>query len=473
MNKNSTNKVRKMNKYKISLLVLISITTIIYFTSCGKSPTQPETPKTESVTINGQVIDFETGQPIVNAAIKIIADTIQHGTTTDSDGKFSKTIPIKTSIDLIVIASKENYKSDTAKVFAVPGRVIDVPTLKIEKVKATSSTGQPASIVLVHQTFPSIGVRESGDNETTTLTFEVRDSSGNPIDITRSVTVNFTLGANPGGGLFIDPTSKKTNSEGRVSVNVTSGTVAGVVQIIAEVNLGARIIRSKPVNIAIHGGLPNYNHFSLAAEYYNVPGLVKYGFTDNITAYVGDKYSNPVKPNTIVYFSSTGGIMQGSARTNEMGTATAILMTALPAPVHPTLGPGFATIRASTADENNQTISREIVILFSGYPIITISPTSFDLPNGGSLTFYYTVADLNGNPIASGNTISVTVEGNVKAQGDLSINMPDTQSRGWTQFSFTIVDADPDKIDLQPVTIKIDVDGVNGRNAISISGTSR
>jgi len=462
-----------MNKYKISLLVLISITTIIYFTSCGKSPTQPETPKTESVTINGQVIDFETGQPIVNAAIKIIADTIQHGTTTDSDGKFSKTIPIKTSIDLIVIASKENYKSDTAKVFAVPGRTIDVPTLKIEKVKTTSPTGQPASIVLIHQTFSSIGVKESGDNETTTLTFEVRDSSGIPIDITRAVTVYFILGANPGGGLFVDPPSKKTNSEGRVSVNVTSGTVSGVVQIIAEVNLGTRIIRSKPVNIAIHGGLPDYNHFSIAPQYYNIPGLVKYGFTNNITVYVGDKYSNPVKPNTIVYFSSTGGIIQGSAITNQMGMATATLITALPAPVHPTLGPGFATVRASTADENNQTISRDVIILFSGYPILNITPTTFDLPNGGSLTFNYTVADLNGNPISPGNKISVNVEGNVKAQGDLSIDMPDTQSRNWTQFSFTIVDADASKDELRPVTIKIEANGVNGKNSISIAGTSR
>jgi hypothetical protein len=462
-----------MKQSKISILVLIILSATFYFTSCGKSPTQPETPQTETVTLNGQVIDFESGQPVENAAVKILADTSQYGTTTDASGKFSKTIPVSKSIDLTVVASKENYKSDTVKVFAVPGRTIDVLTLKIEKLKTTSTTGLPASIVLVHQTFPSIGVRESGDNETTTLTFEVRDSSGNPIDITRAVTVNFTLGANPGGGLFIDPPSKKTNSEGRVSVNVTSGTVAGVVQIIAEVNLGTRIIRSKPVNIAIHGGLPDYNHFSIAAEYHNVPGLVKYGFTDLIHAYVGDKYSNPVKPNTIVYFSSTGGIIQGSATTNDMGEAIATLITALPAPVHPTLGPGFATIKASTADENNQTISREMVILFSGYPIINVSPTSIDLPNGGSQTFYYTVADLNGNPIASGNTISVTVEGNVKAQGDISINMPDTQSRSWTQFSFTVVDADPDKIDPQPVTIKIEVNGVNGKNSVTITGTSR
>ncbi|MCX8056294.1 MAG: carboxypeptidase regulatory-like domain-containing protein [Ignavibacteria bacterium] len=453
---------------------LLSILIIVYFNSCGKSPTQPDSPQGDNVTLNGQVIDFETGQPVENAAVKIIADTAQYGVTTGADGKFSKTFKIVKSIDCKVIASKENYKGDTITVFAVPGRTVDVPTLKIEKLKATTTSGLPASIVLVNQTFTSIGVRESGDNETTTLTFEVRDSSGNPIDITRSVTVNFTLGANPGGGLFIDPPSKKTNSQGRVSVNITSGTVAGVVQIIAEVNLGTRIIRSKPVNVAIHGGLPDLEHFSLAAEYYNIPGLVLYGFTDKITAYVGDKYSNPVKPNTIVYFSTTGGIIQGSAKTDEMGIANAQLITALPIPIHPILGPGFATITASTANENNQVIKREITVLFSGYPsILQINPTSFDIPNRGAQVFTYVVSDANGNPIAPGNTITVTVEGNVKAQGDLSINMPDTQSRRWTQFSFVVQDADPDKDEANTVTIKIEVNGVSGYNSILINGIAR
>lgn len=462
-----------MKIIKFISLLLISIISIIYLNSCGKSPTQPETPQDGNVTLNGQVIDFESGQPVVNAAVKILADTAQLGVTTGSDGKYSITFKITKSIDVKVIASKENYKGDTITVFAVPGRTIDVPSLKIEKIKITTTSGLPASIVLVHQTFASIGVRESGDNETTTLTFEVRDSSGNPIDITKSVTVNFTLGANPGGGLFIDPPSKKTNSDGRVSVNITSGTVAGVVQIIAEINLGTKIIRSKPVNVAIHGGLPDYNHFSLASEYLNFPGLVEYGLFNKISAYVGDKYSNPVKPNTVVYFSTTGGIIQGSAQTDEMGIATVNLMSALPIPIHPTLGPGFATITASTGDENNQTISRNIIVLFSGYPSnLSVSPTTFSIPNGGSQNFVYTVADGNGNPIASGNTISVTVEGNVKAQGDININMPDTQSRGWTNFSFTVLDADPTKNELSPVTIKIEVDGPNGKNSITITGTS-
>lgn len=82
------------------------------------------------------------------------------------------------------------------------------------------------------------------------------------------------------------------------------------------------------------------------------------------------------------------------------------------------------------------------------------------------------MADLNGNPIAPGNTINVIVEGNVLASVDLNINMPDTQSRKFTQFSFTIQNADPDINVAKPVTIKIEVNGPNGYNSLKISRTA-
>ncbi len=457
---------------RIGIFIITSLL-ISLFNHCGKSPSQPETPISTEVAFSGQVIDFDTGQPISNAAVKIIADSV-YGVATDATGNFTKTIRLSKSMDVFVIASKENYTSDTLIVFAVPGRTINVPQLKIKRISSTTVSGSPASIVLVRQTYTSIGVRESGQNETTTLTFEVRDSSGNPIDINKAVTVNFYLGANPGGGLFIHPPSRKTNSLGQASVNVTSGTKAGIVQIIAEVNTETNLIRSKPVSVAIHGGLPDHNHFSLAPEKLNFPGLVSYGLSNKISAYVGDKYSNPVKPGTVVYFSTTGGIIEGSATTDEIGRATVQLISARPEPIHPNLGPGFASVTAFTANENNQIITRQIAVLFSGPPeIMTISPTSFNISNGGSQFFVYTVSDGNGNPLASGNTISVKVEGNVKAQGDVSVNLPDTQSRSWTHFSFTVTDSDPDEDRLEPVTITIEVDGPNGKNKISITGTSR
>ena len=65
------------------------------------------------------------------------------------------------------------------------------------------------------------------------------------------------FGVNPGGEAFIYPQSATTDENGIVTTNVSSGTIAGVVQIIADATVDGRVIRSKPVAIAIHGGLPD------------------------------------------------------------------------------------------------------------------------------------------------------------------------------------------------------------------------
>ena len=41
--------------------------------------------------------------------------------------------------------------------------------------------------------------------------------------------------------------------------------------------------------------------------------------------YVGDKYSNPVRPGTSVYFETTHGIIEGSDLTDSLGRATVTL----------------------------------------------------------------------------------------------------------------------------------------------------
>lgn len=71
-----------------------------------------------------------------------------------------------------------------------------------------------------------------------------------------------------------------------------------------------------------------------------------------------------------------------------------------------------------------------------------------------------------------GNTINVIVEVNILASGNLNINMPNIQSRKFTQFSFTVQDADPDINVAKPVTIKIEVNGPNGYNSPKISSTA-
>jgi len=466
----------KQNLLTLGLcVVFISVS---FINSC-KLSTEPDTgtdgTEPQEVTITGTVIDNSSGNAIESAVIRIKYDSTETSTTTNNSGNFTKKISIVGSKELKVIASKEGYSSDTAKAFAIAGRETKVPTLKLSREAISTPTGKAASIILYSQSVTKIGVKESGDVEIAKITFQVQDSTGQPIDLTNSVTVNFQLGAKPDGGEYIFPLFAKTDNNGRASVNLVSGTKAGAIQIIAEVSIGTKIIRSKPVSISIHGGLPDAAHFSIAPASLNFPGFNISGIINPITAYVGDKYGNPVKPETAVYFTTTGGIIEGSILTNSSGNGSVNLFAADPRPIHPTLGAGFATITASTADETYATIKTNCLVLFSGVPAtMSISPSSFDIPNGGSQYFTYVVGDQNGNPLAPGQNITVTVEGqDISARGELNINLPDTHSKAWTQFSFLVADSNDSLNVAKPVFIKVTTEGPNGKGGVSITGVAR
>ncbi len=457
--------------YALSLLVILALLVTL---SCQKSPTDSEKTADEdiTVTLNGRVLNTQTGNPLENAVVLLTGTDEEQSTATDGDGKYSFEFTVETSRNVAVIAYKESYVSDTTEVLAVPGRTVDVPSMSLTPTSETPRpTGNAASIVLVSQSTEAIGVRESGSVETAKLVFEVQDSSGVPIDLDRAVDVHFKLGSSPDGGEYLSPPVVRTSNNGQATVNLLAGTIAGTVQIVAEVFENDATVRSKPVAVSIHGGLPDSVHFSTAVEKLNMPGYVHYGLSDGITAYVGDKYANPVRPETAVYFTSDGGIIEGSALTDEQGQASVNLFTAAPMPEHPVYGPGFATVTAQTANENHVKIETTSLVLFSGYPMMDVTPTSVNIPNGGAQSFVYTLNDQNGNPLAEGTSISVSVDGeSVKATGDVNVNLPDTQSRGWTVFSFTVFDT-ADTVDVaKPVTIKISTSGPNGATKLSLAG---
>lgn len=459
-----------MKKY---IAILVSLIFLLFNFGC-KKPVEPEQQQQKVVTLKGQVLESATGSPIDSAVIRVIGITPQIISYTDSLGFYYVSFEIDTETEVKVIAFKEGYEPDTAVVLAIPGRNINVQNLMLNRVSPEAPiSGEAASIVLIFQSAKNIGVKGSGSVETAQMIFEVQDSSGKPVDLAHSVEVSFRIGSGPGGGEFVYPPKARTDGKGRVTANIASGTKSGVVQIIAESVVGTRTIRSLPVVIVIHGGLPDSAHFSIAPERLNFPGYNIFGLTNKITAYVGDKYGNPVKPGTAVYFTTTGGIIEGSVLTNDQGQGTVNLISAEPRPVHPTLGPGYAVVTATTADENQRTIKAETIVLFSGYPVITVEPTTFDIQNLSSQVFNYTVSDQNGNPLSSGTTIKVTIDGkDIRALGDLDIVLPDTRDRSWTRFSFAVQDTTADTTE-RPVLIRISAVGPNGSATFNIQGKVR
>lgn len=429
-----------------------------------------------TVTITGKVFDSSTGAGLKDAVVRIIDSTAEVAVLSGSDGTYSASVKLAKNKDLTIITLKAGYTADTTSIYGMIGQTVNVPDISLKTSgKGSSNSGNASSIYVLAQTVTAIGVKESGSPETSEITFQIMDSTGKAIDVTHAVDVSFSLGAKPGGGEFIYPSVVRTDASGQAKVNVTSGTKAGVVQLLARIVVGPKIIVSKPVSIAIHGGLPDQAHFAIAPKLLNIPGYNIFGSTDAISAYVGDKYGNPVVQGTSVYFTTTGGIIEGSAATGANGVGSVTLMSALPRPVHPTLGAGYAIITASTADEFNNTVSDQTVVLFSGVPMLDIAPTGgFDIANGGSQTFHYTLMDQNGNPLAGGTAINVAVEGEgVKSKGDLAITIPDTQSKSWTEFSFMVYDAVDTSNVVKPVNIKISASGPNGAAKLSIQGVSR
>lgn len=392
-----------------------------------------------TVTFTGTVLNAQTDRPVPRAFVRVADVFPEVVTEADSLGRFTLEVEIDSTTDVSLTAFKDGFTSETQEVLAVAGRQITVPPFRIVPTSAQpGGSGEASSIILVEQSAPSLGVQESGAASVGEIVFQVVDSLGRPIDLDHAVDVRFSFGARPGGGEFLSPAVVGTDDEGRAVVTLTSGTMAGTVQVLAEATAGSKQIRSLPVAITIHGGLPDPSHFSIAPNQLNFPGYNIYGLTNTIAAFVGDKYGNPVRPGTAVYFTATGGIIQGSTQTDDLGRGSAALTSAAPQPFHPTLGAGYAVVTARTGDEAQQTIETDALVLFSGRTQVDITPRTLAIGQ----RYNYTVSDQNGNALAEGTSIQVAVEGSqVKAVGDTDVTLDDTLAKGEgiTEFSFRVV----------------------------------
>jgi hypothetical protein len=319
----------------------------------------------------------------------------------------------------------------------------DGPAPLVDAADGFFRQGEPANIVLLDTDPPAIGVRGAGTNQTAVATFEVRDLRGNPVR--DGIAVHFSLDSPGGGDETVDPPRAETLG-GRVRVAIGSGTLARTVRLVAEVFTAADTVRSTPVPIAIHGGLPDRGHFSLAAHPVNLAGRVLFGLQSTITAYVFDAYSNPVAPGTSVRFRTDGGGVQGATEADVDGQGAVQLFTAAPIPQ----GPGFlATVTGQTVDAQGQQIEASTTVLFSGptAPIRLFDEAAaagdLFIADGGFRIIAFSVSDISGHPLMGGSVIEVSSDV-ARVGGDARVVIPDTRS-GHTEFAVVLSDPAPDE----------------------------
>lgn len=435
--------------------------------------TLPTTNKTSPAVIKGRILIQGSSTPVDGALVEV--NELDLSVLTDSNGNFSLSFELSDSGAHVVtlVISKTGFRTATIPSVVIQNdKELSLSDHHLAQ-ETTTSSGPASNVILVAVETSNIFVKGTGGNENSDLTFEVRDASGAPIDLKNKVTVTFTIKGGPGGSEFLSPTSAESDSLGQVSTTINSGTVAGALQVIA--SIAGLSIASAPVPIAIHGGLPDLGHFAAVPNRLNFAGYNIFGLENTITAFVGDRYSNPVPPGTAVYFQTSGGIIGGSAVTDGLGRAAVTLLSANPLPPgiagapSPLNQTGFARIIAQTVNEKQEKITTSTVVLFSGITQVEISPTTFSLPPLRSQVFQYKVSDQNDNPLVAGTSISVAAtEG--KLGGDTNNTLPDTQSRAFTIFSFSLTNSEPDSFLVKDATVTIEVTSQNGNVKLSTSG---
>lgn len=424
---------------------------------------------------SSQLINFEVadnlGNPIsgghtydidvegeVGSEIYVSGDVL--GTTIDTQDKVSGTKYSFTVGD--ALTSSGNGGSFKIKIIITGITGTTVKTL-VGKLLAPAniivppSARQPASIALIGSSTTDISISGVGGTENATITYEVRDSVGAPITTDNRATVNFNINFYPNsysiGGTppSILPVIDSTDDNGRVRVSIISGTQAGAVQIEAVMNLTnpVRTISSQPVRISVNSGFADQTHFTLSPTQYNFPGLEKAFLNMGVTVQVADKFSNPVKEGTVVYFNSANGAIQTqTALTDRNGFVTMALYSGNPYPLSPNLASGlsngYSRIYARTIGRDSALVRDSVEILWTGKPIITKTDTinTFTIANAGSAgPFTFTVQDYLNHPMSSGTSIIVEANGLV-VNGNANVTMPDTKSTGAgiTSFTFTVTD---------------------------------
>ncbi len=420
------------------------------------------------VTLTGQVLNATSNNPVPGAFVQILPFELLF--ETDEEGRFEAVISIDSTMNLQVVASSVGFANASVNVLALADRVIEVPTIRLFQLTPDEPvSGLASNILLLQQSASSIGVIESGSEEVAVIQFQVADSLGRPVILDKSTAVNFRFGVQPGGGEFLHPLAAETDNNGVVTVNLSSGTRAGVVQIIAETTVQGRLIRSIPVAVSIHGGLPDQTHFSIGPEKRNFPGLLRFGLIDPIAVIVGDKYSNPVRQGTSAYFDTNFGVIGGSIQTDPDGRGTVNLTSANPLPPD-----GIVIVAAESADDLENIVTGSTPVIMSGVPVVSIFPATAILDQ----TYLLTVVDQNGNPLVEGTSITVFVQGeSVKAVGHTDVQLDDSvflggqlyehvlRGPGITEFTFRAVsDINPLAPEIPEVeAITITVAGANGR----------
>lgn len=217
--------------------------------------------------------------------------------------------------------------ADTVTVSVTGSAVTSTLSIPLSSPSASSLTFDSASPQVIY-------LKGSGFGETSTVTFVVRDQAGNalPNQSVDLVPVTLTGGVTMDGGT--GQVTKLSDSDGKVTVRINSGTVPTPVRIRASLTNDASI-STVSSNLSIAVGLPSQLNFSLAQGTINIEGMNYDGTTNTYTVIASDRLGNPVPAGTTINMITEGGQVQSqvfTTMTNGLASATATFQSSSPRP---------------------------------------------------------------------------------------------------------------------------------------------
>ncbi len=400
------------NRYLVWGMVIL-ISALFLFGCSSKSVLEEQPEENINVSVSASPTDVDLGNTVVVEATVLndatpVADRMVHfqvtpGTAgtfspdsilTDSNGVAATTFHPDEAGAILITASTPNGLASATNSVGVT-----VADTAGNGNGGNTDTGPLNSIFLISDTI-NLVVKATGGIETATLSAIGYDIYGNPVG--EGIPISFIITNGPGGGEHLDtvgygPFTDTTDSEGRVHVAISSGTISGTVRIRAY----ADTILSNAAQIMISAGPPEY--LAVGVEKCNVG----YFFTVNeevgVVAVVSDVYHNPVNDFTAVYFTTDEGTMKShEARTENLeGVAGTKWISGYASNSSP-VPDGIVWVIAETA---GGTVKDSVSFLNTWAPAtftLTGFPTS--MPADGKTVAVVNIQawDFNGNPVVDG-----------------------------------------------------------------------
>ena len=201
---------------------------------------------------------------------------------------------------------------------------LTVQAASVGSVEFVSAT--PASITLQ-------GTGGAGRSETSVVVFRVVDVQGDPVP---GQDVTFALNTTV-GGITLDPAAATSDNSGLVQTTVQAGTIATSVRVTASVSSGGNIYASQSDQLVITTGIPDDDSMDIVASVLNPEGWDPSGTQVSISAFLADRFNNPVPDGTAITFTTEGGSIDSSCTTTG-GSCNVIWTSQEPRPCGETLG---------------------------------------------------------------------------------------------------------------------------------------